>query len=206
MHDEFIEEVKRTIAARVGNICSNPQCNAVTSGPQDTPEKALNVGVAAHITGAAPAGPRYNASLSPKERRHPDNGIWLCQTCSKLVDNDVPQFPEQVLRAWKTLAEHRARSLIGRTTPVPAESQSQRKVREILLWKDKYVTLAQMNTGRDVALIGPVRGRSAVKLLDCTEFYVTIGNNDWSKSVSLSNIEISFDAANKCLELQERYF
>ena len=53
--------------------------------------------------------------------------------------------------------------------------------------------------------MGPVRGRSAVKLLDCTEFYVTIGNDDWSKSVSLSNIEISFDAANKCLELQERY-
>jgi len=62
-----------------------------------------------------------------------------------------------------------------------------------------------MNMGRDVALMGPVRGRSAVKLLDCTEFYVTIGNDDWSKSVSLSNIEISFDAANKCLELQERY-
>ena len=104
MRDDFTEEVKRTLAARVGNHCSNPGCRALTSGPQVDPGKALNVGVAAHITAAAPAGPRYNPLLLSQERCHADNGIWLCQTCAKLVDNDPSQFPAHVLRAWKAIA------------------------------------------------------------------------------------------------------
>jgi hypothetical protein len=206
MRDDFSEEVKRVLAARAGNVCSNPDCRALTSGPQDDPTKALNVGVAAHITSAAPGGPRYNPSLSTEERRDPDNGIWLCQTCGKLVDNDTSQFPEPVLRAWKTLAEHQARSSIGKTSPPPTESDSQRKVRVILGWKGKWVTLALMNTGRAVMLCGAVRGTSVVQVLDCTESYVRIGNKDGGpRSVSLANVEISFDDANNRLELQERY-
>jgi hypothetical protein len=52
MRDDFAEQVKRTLAARVGNLCSNPDCQALTSGPQDDPTKVLNVGVAAHISAA----------------------------------------------------------------------------------------------------------------------------------------------------------
>jgi hypothetical protein len=118
MRDDFTEEVKRTLAARVGNRCSNPTCRALTSGPQDDPAKALNVGVAAHITAAAQGGPRYDTLLSSEERCHADNGIWLCQTCAKLVDNDTSQFPSNVLRAWKTIAENDARSTIGKTRPI----------------------------------------------------------------------------------------
>lgn len=140
MRDDFTEDVKRILASRVGNICSNPGCHALTSGPQDDPAKVLNVGVAAHITGASPGGARYNAALSSEERRHPDNGIWLCQTCAKLVDNDPSQFPVDVLRAWRTLAEHRARSSIGKTAPALAESEPQRKARGILPWIGRYIT------------------------------------------------------------------
>lgn len=118
MRDDFTEEVKRTLAARVGNRCSSPTCRALTSGPQDNAAKALNVGVAAHITAAAQRGPRYDTLLSSEERYHADNGIWLCQTCAKLVDNDTSQFPANVLRAWKTIAEHDARSTIGKARPI----------------------------------------------------------------------------------------
>ena len=127
MRDDFTEEVKRTMAARTGNACSNPDCRASTSGPQDDPTKALNVGVAAHITGAAEGGQRYNLMLSSGERRHPDNGIWLCQTCAKLIDNDAARFTEKLLRAWKEIAEDRAFRSIGKTiAPVP-ETDSQRR-------------------------------------------------------------------------------
>ena len=115
MRDDFNEDVKRTLAARVGNHCSNPRCRALTSGPQDDPTKALNVGVAAHITAASAAGPRFDGALSPKERCYSENGIWLCQTCAKLVDNDVRQFPADLLREWKRIAEEDARSKIGQT-------------------------------------------------------------------------------------------
>jgi len=116
MRDDFTEEVKRTLAARVNNFCSNPDCRAQTTGPQEDPAKVVNVGVAGHITAASPAGPRYNPALSPEERRHSDNGIWLCQNCGKLVDSDVSVFQEKVLRAWKTIAEERARNSIGKTS------------------------------------------------------------------------------------------
>lgn len=63
MRDDFTEDVKRILAARTGNACSNPDCRELTSGPQDDPTKALNVGVAAHITAAAEGGERYNPAL-----------------------------------------------------------------------------------------------------------------------------------------------
>lgn len=115
MRDDFSDEVKRITAARVGNRCSNSSCRALTSGPQVDPSKALNVGVAAHITAASPGGPRYNPALKPEERSHFTNAIWLCQNCAKLVDNDAIRFTEDLLRRWKHEAEDEALSWIGKT-------------------------------------------------------------------------------------------
>lgn len=115
MRDDFSEDVKRALAHRVGDTCSNPDCQALTSGPRDDPAKAVNVGVAAHITAASSGGPRYDPSLSPEERRGADNGIWLCQNCAKLVDNDPSRFTAAVLREWKARAEALARSRVGKT-------------------------------------------------------------------------------------------
>src|SRR6516225_4310515 len=97
MGDDFAEPVKRALASRVGNLCSNPDCRALTSGPQEDPSKAVNVGVAAHITAASPGGPRYDPGLVPEERSSPENGIWLCQTCAKLIDNDPFRFTTELL-------------------------------------------------------------------------------------------------------------
>jgi hypothetical protein len=177
MRDDFSEEVKRTLASRVNNHCSNPDCDAPTSGPQIDSTKALNVGVAAHITAASLGGPRYNPLLTPEQRGHSNNGIHLCQNCAKLVDNDPSQFPEELLRAWKVVSEHRARTSIGKTgTHLRThESESQKLMRKILEWKDKNVTLAQMTPPQHVASLGPKRGSSFVVVLDCTEDYVTVG-------------------------------
>lgn len=115
MGDEFSDAVKRVLASRVGNRCSNPECRALTSGPQDDPAKAVNLGVAAHITAASPGGPRYDPDLLPEERSGPGNGIWLCQNHGTLVDNDPPRFTVDVLRKWKTDAEAEARARVGKT-------------------------------------------------------------------------------------------
>ena len=115
MSDDFSALVKGVLAARVGNLCSRPECRALTSGPQADPAKALNLGVAAHITAASPGGPRYDSGLLPEERSAPANGIWLCQNCAKLVDNDVSRFSVQVLKTWKADAEGQAESRIGKT-------------------------------------------------------------------------------------------
>lgn len=116
MRDDFSEETKRTCANRVANRCSRPDCRALTSGPQLDPRRALNVGVAAHITAAAPGGPRYDPNLTSEQRRHPDNAIWLCQTSAKLIDNDPARYTASLLRTWKSQAEQEALESLGKTT------------------------------------------------------------------------------------------
>lgn len=112
---EFNQQVKRALAHRVGLLCSNPSCRAATAGPQANPSKAVNVGVAAHITAAARGGPRFDPNMTEKDRRSTVNGIWLCQNCAKLVDNDVVNYSAAVLSAWKAEAEEEARTRIGKT-------------------------------------------------------------------------------------------
>lgn len=131
VRDDFSEVVKRTVAARVNHLCSNPSCRAPTSGPQEHSSKSLNVGVAAHITAASQGGPRYNPAQTAEERRHPDNAIWLCQNCAKLVDNDESRFTESELRKWKQDAEAEALAKIGKATG-SSEEGSRTVVEELI--------------------------------------------------------------------------
>lgn len=108
MRDDFSSAVKDVLARRVGMRCSNPNCRRPTSGPRQDPGKSLNVGVAAHITAASGGGPRYDPHLTSEQRGSEDNGIWLCQTCAKLIDNDPARYTERLLRTWRTLSEEAA--------------------------------------------------------------------------------------------------
>lgn len=105
MRDDFKQEIKELLARRVGQRCSNPNCRALTSGPHEDPSKAVNIGVAAHITAASPDGPRYESKLLSEERKSPENGIWLCQNCAKLVDNDPQRYTVELLVEWKRISE-----------------------------------------------------------------------------------------------------
>ena len=108
MRDDFSQETKDLLAKRVGFRCSNPNCRKLTSGPQTDSERTINVGVASHITAASSGGKRYNPNLTPEERKSPNNGIWLCQTCGKLVDNDEVRYTIELLNKWKNLSEQAA--------------------------------------------------------------------------------------------------
>lgn len=120
LRDEFTAEIKHVLAARVGLLCSNPQCRAPTAGPQSDPVKVVNIGVAAHITAAAAGGPRFDSGITPEQRSAATNGIWLCQNCAKRIDNDAPRFSAELLRAWKIVAESLADSVLGRPVSIPA--------------------------------------------------------------------------------------
>jgi hypothetical protein len=115
LRDEFTQTVKRTLAHRVGLLCSNAGCGAATAGPQGDPTKVINVGVAAHITAASPGGPRFDSHMTDKDRSNPVNGIWLCQNCAKLIDADPATYTVAVLTSWKATAEEEARTKIGKT-------------------------------------------------------------------------------------------
>lgn len=87
-----------------------------TSGPSADPERAFNVGVAAHITAASKGGPRYDPSLTAEQRKSIENAVWLCGKCNTMVDQDETRYPAVLLRQWKRQAEDRAlRETNGRT-------------------------------------------------------------------------------------------
>ena len=103
--DDFTVSTIDILAKRSGNCCSNPDCIILTIGPSSLPEKATILGVAAHITAAAPRGPRHDSSLTSDQRRHISNGIWLCDKCSKLIDREWQAYPVELLKGWKTASE-----------------------------------------------------------------------------------------------------
>ena len=105
--DDFSQKVKETLAKRAAQTCSNPDCPAATSGPHTQPDKALNLGVAAHIYAASPGGKRYNKDMTQEERAGIENAIWLCQQCAKLVDSDEQKYTVAMLKGWKEVHERR---------------------------------------------------------------------------------------------------
>lgn len=127
--DDFPIAVKELLAKRVAQGCS--KCGHPTSGPQEDPTKAINLGVAAHITAASPGGPRYDPMMDSAQRRSADNGIWLCQTCAKLIDNDEIRFPVAKVREWKARAEAAAARNLERRPSRPADDNVTRLERLI---------------------------------------------------------------------------
>ena len=113
MRDDFSTKDKETLSKRVGFLCSNPECRKLTVGPNTKVNKATNIGVAAHITAASKGGPRFDKYLNSDQRSSINNGIWLCQTCSKLIDSDIEKYPKELLIQWKKKAEDYSESLLN---------------------------------------------------------------------------------------------
>lgn len=108
MRDDFTQATAQQLAKRVGFRCSNPECRKPTSGP-GADGGTVNLGVAAHITAASEGGPRYDGLLTSQARRDAENGIWLCQQCSRLIDADASTYEAVDLEAWKDFAEAAAK-------------------------------------------------------------------------------------------------
>lgn len=61
--------------------------------------------------------------MSSDERSSIDNGIWLCQNCSKLIDSDEDRFTVLLLRSWKVLSEEKTRIEL-QTSPSKQQEKS----------------------------------------------------------------------------------
>jgi hypothetical protein len=61
--------------------------------------------------------------MTSEQRRHYDNGIWLCRNCGTLVDADQARYPAQLLRQWKMQAEVRSVARLGQRQPSEADAQ-----------------------------------------------------------------------------------
>jgi len=129
--DDFSVKTKQLLAEKVSNLCSNPSCRVLTLGAKYKKEASTKVGVAAHIHAAAKGGPRYCPSQLPDERKAYENGIWLCQTCSRLIDVDEEKYSASMLRSWKQQAEAHSNNSIGK--PLHDEAEVEKRVLRRLL-------------------------------------------------------------------------
>lgn len=114
--DRFPASIVGVLAKRAANICSNPDCGALTSGPARDPTRSLNVGEAAHIHGAKPGSARFRSDMNPSERSNLTNAIWLCRNCHKLVDGDTVAFGAPLLFEWRREHERVIGDRVGKTS------------------------------------------------------------------------------------------
>jgi hypothetical protein len=111
------KKVVEPLAKRSSYVCTNPDCRALTIAPSEIDtSKYIYVGVASHITAAASGGPRYDSTLTTEQRSSIDNAIFLCSTCSVMIDkNNGLDFPKDILIKWKNDHEIWVRSQLNKS-------------------------------------------------------------------------------------------
>ena len=112
--DDFPRSVVESLAKQVAFVCSNPDCFKQTIGPSKKRDHLSSIGVAAHICAASPGGKRFDATQSVEDRTSADNGIWLCNNCSRAIDNDEISYTKELLLKWKEQAIASASQRQGR--------------------------------------------------------------------------------------------
>lgn len=111
--DNFNKAVIKELAREVGNYCSI--CNVLTKVPKNGHvSQDMSIGVAAHICAASPNGPRFASSQTVDERSSKSNGIWLCASCSVLIDRDLENYTTNKLIEIKEQAIQRFQKAIGK--------------------------------------------------------------------------------------------
>jgi hypothetical protein len=92
---------------RAAGICSNPACRddltVVLADKQN-----YNVGEMAHVIARNESGPRGKTGGGPDKY---DNLILLCPTCHTHIDKAPNEYPEDLLKRWKTEHEQEVRSI-----------------------------------------------------------------------------------------------
>jgi hypothetical protein len=123
--DDFSETTKIELLVRAANLCS--RCRVFTIGSTDAGDRKNSIGVAAHICAAAsgPGAKRYDPNQTKAQRRHFDNGIWMCYSCSKLIDNEETFHTAAHLKEMKARHQVYVSSLVGVVPMAPFEARSE---------------------------------------------------------------------------------
>lgn len=107
---KFTKKTRDDLAAWAGYRCSAPWCDKTTiAGSFSTKSGISDVGEAAHILGRTPTSARHDVNQSDAERKHFDNGIWLCRLDAAAIDRNGSIFTADLLRQWKDWRAEEAR-------------------------------------------------------------------------------------------------
>jgi hypothetical protein len=102
-------------------LCDKPTSGAIGG-------EAVLLGRAAHIEAASPLGARFNPRQTSEQRRHADNGLWLCSDHADVVDDATSTYSVDLLKQARDAhyARIQGKIRIGRPTVLRAVQASAR--------------------------------------------------------------------------------
>ncbi|AWH86328.1 hypothetical protein HYN59_14965 [Flavobacterium album] len=92
--------VKLQLFADSGGYCQNPECNLHLF--QNVGDSDFHIAEMAHIIAASGDGPRSSVVLSPVDKGSFENLILLCPNCHTKIDKAESEFPDNLIRRWKS--------------------------------------------------------------------------------------------------------
>lgn len=101
---------KIKLFANSGGYCQRPECNEPLF--KAFKEKEIHIAEIAHII-SVNHGARENKKLSSVQKGMYENLILLCPNCHTTIDKDEIDFPETLIKQWKTEHEKRLASIFG---------------------------------------------------------------------------------------------
>ena len=113
---EFSNSIKRKLRERVAYMCCNPMCRMLTVKPNAMNDGIVRSGKAAHIYAASKEGPRSKHNKKASDLKSFENGIWLCDKCSREIDDNELLYPPDLLEKWKKQSELYIESLVTHDT------------------------------------------------------------------------------------------
>lgn len=95
----YTQKTLKRLYGLSGNQCAAPDCKRLLIARD---EKSI-ISKICHIEAASGEGPRYNRSMTDKERAHFDNLILLCDECHTIIDNkeNETKYSVTLLKEWK---------------------------------------------------------------------------------------------------------
>lgn len=202
--DNFKESIKAALRDRVAHRCSNPECRVPTAAPGSGATGVIRGGDAAHITAAAPKGPRYDEGISATERSSVENGIWLCVVCARKIDHNRDAYPVELLREWKTTAETAATQEFGKPLLTDAHLHTQTQK---LITQQNQELLAQLKSIQADLANGRTSNQMGVEpldhLLEALRRLADSGKARGSAVMQLSSDGRYADAATEAIRLAE---
>lgn len=212
---KFTPATRRILADRVNYRCS--VCGRPTSGPRRGHDKAVSIGVAAHIKAASPKGARHDPRMTPAQRRDPRNGIWACQNHGKLIDNDPSRYTVSRLRQLKRKAELEALDALEEPRQRRSRPRRSRTIQarpRIVFVQSRGAVIRRWAGGPPIFYVGqlwftnePSRGAPVAESLAGHISFLRNGvrlfpelRAEWAFTNAANNVAFSFETATETLD------
>lgn len=177
---------KVRLAARSGDQCAFPGCNKKLTLDGGKKSEITLIGVAAHIAGEEPSSARYDPAMTPKERDHFNNLIYLCRDHHHIIDEQEGDYPVEELHKWKKEHADKVREAMN-------EAFAEVGFPELEQVTDWITDVQPKPTSRDFSLVPPADKIKKNELSERVYSTMTMGLSIAQEVRAFINAEVKID-------------